>query len=100
VATRGGGASEIIDDGETGLLVSRGSPKELGIAIARIIASQVNVPAMVAKAHREARERFGLAQRVADVNAVIAALALSRVTVSERPDRERAISDDPSITIH
>lgn len=76
VATRGGGASEIIRDHETGRLVTPGSAKELSEAVTSLIAPQFDLARMLERAERDARERFNLDDRVADVSAVIGRVAL------------------------
>ncbi|EMI18496.1 glycosyl transferase, group 1 family domain protein [Rhodopirellula maiorica SM1] len=71
IATRGGGASEIVRNGENGWLVTPGSESELVAAIRTILNGNVDVSEIVARASCEASERFELEGRVAEINAVI-----------------------------
>ncbi len=60
VATRVGGAPEIVEDGRTGLLVSPGDPAALADAIATVLADRDRARAFGEAARRRARERFAL----------------------------------------
>jgi glycosyltransferase involved in cell wall biosynthesis len=58
VATRGGGASEIIDEGKNGLLCDASSVKSLAEKVRWILAGGPQVEALVAQGGVSARERF------------------------------------------
>lgn len=58
IATRAGGAAEIIADGETGLLVRPGDAEELAEAIARIFAHSTEAARLAAAGHERARTYF------------------------------------------
>ena len=60
VATRVGGAAEIVEDGRTGLLVPPGDPSALAEAIASVLADPDRARAFGEVARRRARERFAL----------------------------------------
>ncbi|QRG09810.1 glycosyltransferase family 4 protein [Xanthobacter dioxanivorans] len=71
VATRAGGVSEIINDGETGFLVTPGSVDELASTIGRLVASRDLSRTIGEASQLAARQRFSLAGSVAAINAVI-----------------------------
>jgi glycosyltransferase involved in cell wall biosynthesis len=50
VAARGGGVTEIIDDGQTGILVTAGSPAELAETLERLILNQAERRRLAARA--------------------------------------------------
>ncbi len=58
VATRGGGITEIVEDGKTGLLVERGDPMALAEAIEFLLANEDLRQAMANAARRRAVEVF------------------------------------------
>jgi glycosyltransferase involved in cell wall biosynthesis len=60
IATRGGGATEIVTDNNTGLLVEPGDPHSLAAAIQRLIEDRDFAAKMGRAAIRDAEERFGL----------------------------------------
>ena len=60
VATRVGGADELVADGLTGILVPAGSAESLAGAIARLMASAPQCPAMGAAGRRRAESEFSL----------------------------------------
>lgn len=64
VATRGGGPAEIIEDGETGLLVPMKDAPLMQEAIEKLLKSQSWAAAMAAKAQIRVRERFSVEQHV------------------------------------
>lgn len=60
IGSRIGGIPELIEDGETGMLVEPEQPKQLAVAIATLV---TNVPlrqTLASNAHRFARERFDI----------------------------------------
>ena len=72
IATNAGGAREILEDGETGLLVRPGDPRALHEAI-KSLRSQPSDAQAMAQAGRERAERhFSVEQMVEGVNRVIA----------------------------
>jgi glycosyltransferase involved in cell wall biosynthesis len=58
VATRGGGASEIIDEGKNGLLCEPSSVESLAEKVRLILAGGPQVEALVVRGGVSARERF------------------------------------------
>lgn len=70
IATRVDGVPEIVDDGETGLLVPPGDPEALAAAIERLAGDPGLRAALAERAGRVVRERFSLARHVAGVTAV------------------------------
>lgn len=69
IATRSGGVVEIVEDGETGLLVAKAAPQELAAAIQRLAGDADLRRAMGDRARARIKARFDLqtqARRVAD----------------------------------
>lgn len=64
IATRGGGPSEIIEDGETGLLVPMKNAALMQEAIEKLLRSPSWATEMAAKAQARVRERFSVEQHV------------------------------------
>jgi L-malate glycosyltransferase len=60
VASRTGGIPELIEDGESGLLVEPGNPDALAAALNRLLASSELRHRLAAAARRRAEERFSL----------------------------------------
>ena len=60
IATQGGGPSEIIDDGVTGLLVPRKDPAALANAIARLVADPRAADALAQRGQQAALKRYGV----------------------------------------
>jgi glycosyltransferase involved in cell wall biosynthesis len=58
VATKVGGVPEIVVNGESGLLVSSGSPPELAAAMKRLIENTRLAQTLACQAHRRLKERF------------------------------------------
>jgi phosphatidyl-myo-inositol dimannoside synthase len=58
VASRSGGVIDAIEDGETGLLVSVGSPTEIAAAVERLASDQALAGHLRERAARRAAERF------------------------------------------
>ncbi len=70
VATRAGGAMEIVTHGRTGLLVSAGDASELGRALSHLLSHPEAAERMAAAGHADARERFaldGMVQSISDL---------------------------------
>lgn len=58
VSTRGGGIPEIVEHGQTGLLVTRGDAEELAVAVSRIIDNPVLARAMGKAGRQRMLDRF------------------------------------------
>jgi glycosyltransferase involved in cell wall biosynthesis len=71
IATRVQGPSEIIVDGETGLLVTIDDDAELAAALERLIGDQVLRERMGAAARRRAEERFSAPAHARQIEAVL-----------------------------
>ncbi len=69
-ATNAGGACEMIDDGETGLLVARGDGRSLGRALARIAGDAALRDKLATNARERTRERFDVARMTNDYEAL------------------------------
>ena len=67
VATRDGGIPEIIDDGETGLLVPVGAPRQMAEACVALLTDRSRWEAASRRAAEVARERFSLSAHVASL---------------------------------
>ncbi|MBS7538478.1 glycosyltransferase family 4 protein [Ancylobacter lacus] len=78
VATRAGGVSEIVDDGDTGLLVTPGSVEELAAALATLVGSPEAAAALAARGAEAARRRFSLQACVSGVEAIVHEVVASR----------------------
>src|SRR5581483_10754460 len=72
IAAASGGVTEIVTDGETGLLVAPGDPGALARAIARLIDDPAAASAMAARGRARARDAFSVE---AMQRGVLAALA-------------------------
>lgn len=70
VATETDGAREIIEDGETGRLVSIGSAHELAEAITDFLVDEKRRGRVVANARRAALEKFGVERMVAETEKI------------------------------
>lgn len=66
VATRVGGADELVVDGDTGVLVAPGSAAALADAIAGIVAQPGRGAAMGTRGRRRAHDEFGVARMLRD----------------------------------
>ncbi len=64
VACRVGGTPEVVVDGETGLLVAPGRPRELARALEQLLSNPDQAAAMGAAGQRRVREAFDLEQMV------------------------------------
>jgi glycosyltransferase involved in cell wall biosynthesis len=60
VASRAGGAKEIVEDGVNGVLVSAGDPKVLADALADLLANPLKARALAMTGYKTASERFSL----------------------------------------
>lgn len=60
IATRGGGAVEILRDGETGLLVPPGDAQALAVAIQRLLRHPEQARQLAEAAYKDARTRFSI----------------------------------------
>jgi glycosyltransferase involved in cell wall biosynthesis len=58
IGARSGGTTEIVQEGDTGLLYTPGDAKELATRISQLHANQALCDSMGAKASASARERF------------------------------------------
>ena len=78
IATRAGGAVEIIRDGETGLLVAPGSVLELRKSIESLFADPVRASSLALAGYASANKDFSLNTMFAGIGAVIAEFAQHR----------------------
>jgi glycosyltransferase involved in cell wall biosynthesis len=65
VATRVGGTPEIVEDGESGLLVPPGDPGALAAAISRLLQDRMTAKRLGQSARRQVMSRYSLEQAVA-----------------------------------
>jgi glycosyltransferase involved in cell wall biosynthesis len=70
VATSFGGLDEVIDDGETGFVVERGSVEALAAALGRLLADPALSGRIGAAGRRRAEERFSVRRMVAETAAL------------------------------
>jgi glycosyltransferase involved in cell wall biosynthesis len=70
IATRAGGLSEVVDDGETGLLVPVRDPQALAVAIVRLLQDRDFREACGRRGSERGRRRFNADRMVEDVAAV------------------------------
>lgn len=97
VATRSGGPEEIVEHGESGLLVESGSPAALARGIRRVVASRELRVRLVEGARRRVREAFGVESMVAAYSRLYAS-CLGRSTLGKQAegrirDSHRAVTD-------
>ncbi|TCV54097.1 glycosyltransferase family 4 protein [Agrobacterium tumefaciens] len=71
VATRGGGVSEIIRDGETGLLVPPGEPSALAAALGRVLSDPALAERLAQKGREDVSQRFSLEETCRSVSALL-----------------------------
>ncbi|UNZ52637.1 glycosyltransferase family 4 protein [Agrobacterium tumefaciens] len=71
VATRGGGVTEIIRDGETGLLVPPGEASALAAALGRILSDPVLAERLAQKGREDVSQRFSLEETCRSVSALL-----------------------------
>jgi sugar transferase (PEP-CTERM/EpsH1 system associated) len=88
VATRVGGADELVRDGETGLLVAPGSPHGMAAALGQLAADRRRRPAMGAAGRVRAETEFALSTMVQRYEALYVKLAAlkSGGTVANQPE--------------
>lgn len=79
IATRGGGPSEIVKDGETGLLVRPGDSAALASAIDRLVANPHDMRRQAEAARVDANKRFALDTVVTQVHEQIEEIANSPI---------------------
>ncbi|WP_107677223.1 glycosyltransferase family 4 protein [Agrobacterium sp. LAD9] len=75
VATRGGGVTEIIRDGETGLLVPPGEPSALAAALGRVLSDPALAERLAQKGREDVSQRFSLEETCRSVSALLAEAA-------------------------
>lgn len=75
VATRGGGVTEIIRDGETGLLVPPGEASALAAALGRILSDPALAEKLAQKGREDVSQRFSLEETCRSVSALLAEAA-------------------------
>ena len=78
VACRVGGTPEVVVDGETGLLVAPGHPRELAAALERLLADPEKARAMGEAGRRRAQEAFDLEQMVTKIERIYRDLIAER----------------------
>ncbi|MGP4671897.1 glycosyltransferase family 4 protein [Agrobacterium salinitolerans] len=71
VATRGGGVTEIIRDGETGLLVPPGNASALAAAIGRVLSQPALAERLARKGRKDVSQRFSLEETCRSVSALL-----------------------------
>ena len=74
VATNGGGVPEIVEDGQTGLLVPMGDVPAMASAICQILSDPVSAKAMGVRARQRVADHFTMEQTARRVEAVYAEL--------------------------
>jgi glycosyltransferase involved in cell wall biosynthesis len=79
VAAKAGGALEIINDGQTGILVEPGDPQALARAIENVLGNPSFARALGESAKRDAEERFSLKQVFLQWNQLIKEAVESKV---------------------
>lgn len=82
VATRGGGAAELVQDHETGILVEPGDPSVLASAIETLLEDGAFSERMVQKAEEEARRKFHVTGYTAAVARILETLLRGRTSES------------------
>jgi len=75
VATRGGGVTEIIRDGETGLLVPPGDASALAAAVGCILSHPALAERLAQKGREDVSQRFSLEETCRAVSALLAEAA-------------------------
>lgn len=71
VATRAGGVLEIIEDGQTGLLVAPGDAGALARAVERLLAAPEEARRLAAAGQAVARQRFSLARMLDEIETLL-----------------------------
>ncbi len=77
VATRSGGAVEIVEDGITGILVDRQSPGQLAEAIGALVKSPDTKVCMGGAGRRRVEQFFDLSKQAAHLQAILESVAAS-----------------------
>jgi glycosyltransferase involved in cell wall biosynthesis len=78
VATRVGGISEVIRDGDTGLLVTPGDPRALADAVSALLADPARTSAMAARGQAAGRARFSADVMVREIERLYLELAAAK----------------------
>ena len=78
VATRGGGVTEIIRDGETGLLVPPGDASALAAAIGCVLSQPALAERLAQKGREDVSQRFSLEETCRSVSALLSEAAADR----------------------
>ncbi len=73
VATRAGGACEIIEDKRTGRLVTPGDPMELAVVLGELLADRARTTALTQAGYASAAERFSVRTMVEGIGRAITA---------------------------
>lgn len=84
IATRGGGAPEIIEDGTSGVLVPAADPGALARALAGLLNDKVRAGRIATNGHERAHRHFSLDAMLARIDEEIASVLAGRVTASGR----------------
>jgi glycosyltransferase involved in cell wall biosynthesis len=71
IATRAGGAAEIIEDGTNGYLTAPGDAQELCSVLQQVIADRENLVPLIKEAEETARTRYSVRQMIDGIQAVI-----------------------------
>lgn len=88
VATRVGGASEVLEHGVSGLLVPPCDPHALELAIARLLADPDQAALMAATARARVVEHFSVERKALETAAFYEALLLGRKPLGDDPGEE------------
>jgi len=83
VATRVGGIPEVIEDGETGLLVAPGDPRALAGAVSALLADPGGTSALAERGRAAWRARFSAETMVRQVERVYLELAAAKGLMRE-----------------
>jgi glycosyltransferase involved in cell wall biosynthesis len=70
VATNVGGVPDVVQDGQTGVLVPAGSSDALGVAIAALLSDPAPRQKLASAGQRDVLARFGRERLVADMDAL------------------------------
>jgi glycosyltransferase involved in cell wall biosynthesis len=78
IATRSGGAGEVVEDGETGILVERQSPYQLAEAIGCLVTSPAKRSCMGRAGRQRVETFFDLSKQADQLRAILESIANSR----------------------